>query len=222
MSEVSLYHPDDARFFLNTDETQHRFSNAGNKGGSTARTWTNSSFPRSGERTIESSRHTSGVYTTNLFGETLPPLYIIDSKAKNQENFKVDPRICLGLPEVIGRYGFGKQYNFSSNVAVRGKGGMNSSLWSQFVENVIAPCYPNRSPKVERCPRTNKILKGPVILKTDAGPGRLAKDAESWEFRRRMHEQGVVILLGLPNGTSATQEMDQCYEDLKRECKKST
>ena len=45
---------------------------------------------------------------------------------------------------------------------------------------------------------------GPLILKTDAGPGRLSKDAESWEFREQMHDKGLVILLGLPNGTAAT------------------
>ncbi len=37
-----------------------------------------------------------------------------------------------------------------------------------------------------------------------------------------MHEKGLVIMLGLPNGTSATQDMDQGYKALKQECKKST
>ena len=32
-SEVSLFHEDYAQYFLNIDETQHKFSMAGNKGG---------------------------------------------------------------------------------------------------------------------------------------------------------------------------------------------
>ena len=59
-------------------------------------------------------------------------------------------------------------------------------------------------------------------MKTDAGPGRLSKEASSLDFREYMHNVGYVILLGLPNGTAATQEMDVCYGDLKRESDKST
>ena len=59
-------------------------------------------------------------------------------------------------------------------------------------------------------------------MKTDAGPGRLSKEASSLDFREDMHNVGYVILLGLPNGTAATQEMDVCYGDLKRESDKST
>jgi len=44
----------------------------------------------------------------------------------------------------------------------------------------------------------------------------LATDAENWEFRRRWNEKGLFILLGLPNGTSATQEMDQAYEEYQK------
>ena len=56
----------------------------------------------------------------------------------------------------------------------------------------------------------------------DAGPGRLAKEASCVDFRERMHNLGLVILLGLPNATSATQEMDQGYEEFKRETDKAT
>ena len=86
MSEVSLFHPDDARYFLNTGDTQHQFSSANRKGGLQTNSWGNNSFPRSGERVTESSRHTTGVYTVNLSGEVLPPLYILDTKAKDPQN----------------------------------------------------------------------------------------------------------------------------------------
>jgi len=207
---------------LNTDETHHKLSTASDKGGPTTNSYACASFPRSGERITESSRHTTGVYAVNLAGEVLPPLYIYDSKAKKEENFAVDPEIVERLPKVAGRYGLLKKTEFGSFVSVRRKGSMDTSLWAKFNEEVILPCYPNVAKKVTRCPITHKILSGPLIVKTDAGPGRLAKEAESWEFRERMNEKGVVILLGLPNGTSVNQEMDQGYADLKTECKKST
>ena len=40
----------------------------------------------------------AATYTVNLAGEALPPLYIFDSKCKNDENFSVDLRACDGLP----------------------------------------------------------------------------------------------------------------------------
>jgi len=37
-----------------------------------------------------------------------------------------------------------------------------------------------------------------------------------------MHEKGLIIMMGLPNGTSTTQEINKGYMDYKQECKKST
>ena len=59
-------------------------------------------------------------------------------------------------------------------------------------------------------------------MKTDAGPGRLSKEAESIEFRDEMATMGVHILLSLPNGTAATAEMDQLYSKFKPRCSEST
>ena len=158
----------------------------------------------------------------NLAGEVLPPLYIFDSKAKEEDKFSVDPSIGIGLPEVEGVFGLYEKTCFAPYFAIRRKGSMDTSLWSQFNETVILNCFPRCSNAIVRCPLTNKLLQGPVIIKTDAGPGRLSKEAASWQFRERMHEKGLIIMLGLPNGTSATQEMDQGYTDYKQECKKST
>ena len=219
---MSLYHQDDLRWFLNTDETHHTFSTASKKGGSTTQSYANNSFPFSGEPVIKNSRHTTGVYTTNAAGEVLPPLYIFDSKAQDEKNYKIDLRACDGLPTVTGKYGLDKVQTFHSFVAVRKKGSMDTSLWKAFNKDIILPCYPNIANKVVRCPITKKILKGPVIMKTDAGPGRLSKTLESIDFREEMHKIGYVFLLVLPNATAATQEMDQGYGALKRECDKST
>ena len=175
---------------------------------------------------------------TNTYGEALPPLFILDSKAKFDENYKIDPRVCIGLPEVVGKYGLNDDYfrglrrkngltasedvAFSSSVSVRRKGGMTTSLWRRLIEDVFLPLYPNTSRVVTRCAQTGKMVTGPLIVKTDAGPGRLSKEAESWEFRQRMFEKGVYIMLGLPNATAATQEMDQGYAEFQPAVKRST
>ena len=104
-SEVSLGHDEDARRFINIDETQHKFSNESEKGGTRALRYAASFITRSGDRTVKNGRHTTGVYATNAFGEALPPLYILDSKAKYPKNFQIDPRVCEGLPQVYGKYG---------------------------------------------------------------------------------------------------------------------
>jgi len=49
-------------------------STKGNKGGSKRRRYANNSFPRSGERVVETSSHTTGLYGYTLAGEPLPPL----------------------------------------------------------------------------------------------------------------------------------------------------
>ena len=64
-SEMSLIH-DDVDRFLTMDKTHHLFSTVCAMGGATAGWYTNPSFPQSGERCIDSSFHTTGVYGTTL------------------------------------------------------------------------------------------------------------------------------------------------------------
>jgi len=214
-SEVSLFHDNDSCYFLNTDETQHKFLTARNKGDSTTISYANVLFPRLGECIVESLRHTTGCHTVNLAGEVLPPRYIFDSKAKEEDKFCVDLNIAVGLPEVHGVYGLYETTCYAPYFAVCRKGLMDTSLWSQFNETAILNCYPRCNKTIVRCPLTNKLLQGPVVIKTNAGPGYLAKEAASWEFRERMHDRGLIIMLDLPNGTSVTQDMDQGYTDFK-------
>ena len=188
---MSLYHPDDARWFLNCDETQHKLSNAPNKGGPTTNTWVNNSFPRSGERITESSPHITGMYTVNLAGEPLPPLFIFDTAAKNEENYSVDIDSIEGLPTVTGKYGFDEVKCLSSFVSVRKKGSMDTDLWAEYNETIVMGCYLKMSKEVVRCPLTNKILSGPVVLKTDSGPGRLANVCKRVGSSGRIVTNGV-------------------------------
>ena len=97
---------------------------------------------------------------------------------------------------------------------------MDTGLWHQLIE-VYLLHYNGRISKVPvRDPLTNKLISGPLIIKTDAGPGRLSKELESIEYRARIERLGVYILLSLPNGTSCTAEMDQMYEKFKPACKR--
>ena len=205
------------------DETHHRFSSKGNKGGQTELRYASASFPRIGDRFIENASHTTGVYAFNLRGDPLPPLFILETASTKPANYKVDPRVGKGLPRVCGRYGQDSISHWPSCVAVRRKGSMDTSLWTIYNEDVILPCYKGRiNPTPIRDPTTLKMIKGPLINKTDGGPGRLSNEAQSIEFRGRMATEGMHILLSLPNGTECTAELDQLYSEYKPACKTST
>jgi len=223
MSDISLIHPDDANWFITLDETHHAFSTKGNKGGSTEVRFTNPCFPRSGDRVIENSHHTTGVYGYTLAGEVLPPLYILSTGSKNEANYKFDPAVCRGLPMVTAKYAGDKVKAWPSCIAIRPKGSMDTPLWHDLNKNVFLKCYKGKvSPVPIRDPITKKLIRGPLISKTDAGPGRLATQGGSLDFRSEMAAIGVFILLSLPNGTECTAELDQMYSEFKGECKKST
>ena len=88
---------------------------------------------------------------------------------------------------------------------------MEKALWELVLSGLFLPLYPNNSRSIVRCPITNKILFGSLIIKTDAGPGRLCTEAKSWTFREHLWQARVYIMLGLPNGTAVNQEMDQVF-----------
>ena len=58
----------------------------------------------------------------------------------------------------------------------------------------------------------DKLIKGPVFLKTDSGNGRQTKSKINMQFWHDMYKLGFHVSLGLPNSTQATQEMDDLYE----------
>ena len=222
-SEISLIHPDDVHWFLTMDETHHAFTTKGNKGGSTRIRYANTSFPRTGERVVDNAYHTTGVYGFTLGGEPLPPLYILSTSSVNAENYRLDPRVCEGLPMVSAKYGQDELTTHPSMVAIRKKGSMDTGLWHQLCRDCYMKCYKDRiAPEPVRDPATGKLLKGPLIVKTDAGPGRLSREAESIDFREELARIGVFILLSLPNGTACTAELDQMYTRFKDETKNST
>jgi len=97
---------------------------------------------------------------------------------------------------------------------------MDTGLWHQLLKDVYVPLYERRLfPEPIRDPVT-KLLSGPLIVKMDAGPGRLSKQAISIDFCEKMAQLGVHILLLLPNRTSCTAEMVQLFEKFKPACSK--
>ena len=58
----------------------------------------------------------------------------------------------------------------------------------------------------------DKVIKGPIIIKSDNGGGRQGKSERNMQFRHDMHKMGAYIAPGLPNTTACTQEMDDLYK----------
>ncbi|KAI2493030.1 hypothetical protein MHU86_21504 [Fragilaria crotonensis] len=158
---------------INMDETHHDLSITGDRGGSRAVSYHNPAFQRGAARGIKSARHVTGAYATNVAGEALPPFYIFDSSAKFRENFRVKVEWLEGLPLVTGRYGCPTVVKSSSFYAVCPRGSMDDSLLNNYIETVIVPLYPNMHKTAIFDPVTGKLNQGPVILKVDAGPGRI-------------------------------------------------
>ncbi len=88
--EVTLFHDDDILWFVNANETQHKFSIAGPKGSPQTTQYYNSTFSCAGDHIIKNDCYTTGVYATNPL-EALPPLYTYDTKSNSEFNFQIEP-----------------------------------------------------------------------------------------------------------------------------------
>ncbi len=150
---------------------------------------------------MNSGCHVTGVYATNAEGEALPPFYIFDSTAKSEENFRVKMDWILGLPTIDGRFGCPSKEKYNSFLAVRSRGSLDDELLNQYIKMVILPLYSNLN-KTAIFDEQGRLLQGPVILKVDAGAGRIVLSEIVFAKGEALFEQGLIILLGLPNATS--------------------
>ncbi len=82
------------------------------------------------------------------------------------------------------------------------KGSMDDTLLNDYIEQVIFPLYPNMVKVAEFQQVTGRLLKGPVLLKLDAGPGRIVALEEVILKQAEYFEKGLTIVMGLPNATS--------------------
>jgi hypothetical protein len=211
ISEVDFRSDEVRRRIINMDKTHHDLSIAGDKGGPRALVYKNPSLQRGYKKTVKPGRHVTGVYATNAGGKALPPLYIFDSGAKIEANYRVKLSWLEGLPVITGRFGCPDRTEVTSFYSVQTRGSMDDCLFNDYVERVILPLYPNISKTARFDPNIGKLLCGPVILKVDSGPGRIIANLESISKRAEFLELGLLILMGLPNATSVNQEMDALY-----------
>ncbi len=59
---------------------------------------------------------------------------------------------------------------------------MDASLFPIFIENVILCCYPGLQKKTVCDPMTGHKIKGPLVIKTDNGPGRCLNNPNHIEY----------------------------------------
>jgi hypothetical protein len=209
------FKPDVNRRIINMDETHHNLLITGDKGVSRSVSYHNPKLRRGANRGVKSARHVTGVYATTAAGEALPPFYICDSSAKCDENFRVRVAWLAGLPTISGRFGCPTRVESDSFYAVRPRSSMDKSLLNQYIEAVIVPLYPNMHKTAVFNPITGKLNQGPVILKLNAGPGRIVSSSVILAKREELFERGLIILMGLPNARSVQQEMDALYGAFK-------
>ena len=117
-----------------------------------------------------------------------------------------------------GKWGFGEEHAGDSHVCDRKGGGMEEELFVAVVL-VYKSLYLNSHPTFEW--EGEKVSKRPIFIKTDSGAGRQKEREKSIKFRHDMHQVGMYMGPGLPNTTSATQEMDALYKAFKGMCDRS-
>ncbi len=216
VSEVCFLSDWQRRIINMLDETHHNLAITGDRGGSRAVSYHNPAFQRGAARGVKSGRHVTGVYATNAAGEALPSFYIFNLTDNSELNFRVKMDWLVGLPLIAGRFGCPTQVECDSFFAVRSRGGsMNEDLLNQYIETVIVPLYPNMNKTSIFDARTGRLNQGPVILKLNAGPGRIVSSEIVLAKREALFERGLIIILGLPNATSVQQEMDALYGPFK-------
>ncbi len=196
------------------DETSHEYGTKGDNGGTQSLSYTNDELPHAGHRVGKSSGgHTTGAYGSNPL-EPMPPIFIFSSNVKkDEEKMKVKVEWVKGLPEVTGYWGFSSPETVPSFVAVRPKGSTDAELFEDMVEK-YSSLYPNLAPKC-KCDNDGKLIKGPIFIKSDMGPGRQVKTFENVAFRRKAELRGIHLAPGVLNTTQVTQEMDDFFELFK-------
>ena len=70
---------------VNSDETHHKLSNEGERGGSRANTQTDPDLPRTGRRKVANERHITGLHSTTAAGEVLPSFYFFETSCERPE-----------------------------------------------------------------------------------------------------------------------------------------
>ena len=152
----------------------------------------------------------------------MPPLFIFDSKATNSDNYKLKPAWCKHLPVAKALLGNSVEKEFHSFVYVSSSGSMTDIIFQQYIEKCILDLYSNLGPKWELSPCGEKFIKGPALIKTDMGQGRLVVDRTNIEWRKAMKKKGVIMLGLAPTATVINVDLDNMFGQYKGMCLKSS
>jgi hypothetical protein len=126
------------------DETHHDLSITGHKGGPRALVYNNTNLHQRGyKKTVKQGQHVTGMHATNSAGKVLPPLYIFDSGAKIDSNYRAKLSWLEGLPVIEGRFGCLDRVEVASFYSDWARGSMDDSLFNDYIEQVVLPLFPN-------------------------------------------------------------------------------
>ena len=156
ISEIDFGAEDVKRRFVNMDETHHDLSITSEKGGPRSTMYHNPNYQRGYKPSTKAGRHETGVYATTAAGGILPPMYIFDSSATVDDNFRVKVSWLEGLPKIEGRFGCPTRIESGSFFAVRSSGSMDDTLFNDYVDRIVLPLYPNISKTTRFDPITGK------------------------------------------------------------------
>ena len=67
---------------------------------------------------------------------------------------------------------------------------------------MIVPLYPNMHKTAVFDELTGEFNQGPVVLKLDAGPGRIVLSEQILVKQEALFERGLIIIMGLPTAMS--------------------
>ena len=207
--------PQKLRRIMNSDETHHKLSNEGDRGGPRATTWVSRALGRSGKRKAAASGHATGLYTTTAGRQSGPAMFFFSSDAEKSENYKVQTSWLVGLPRVRYEIPNGQIVVMPSHVIVTPKGGMTGGAFEQWLEACVYPMFPDLAPDWE-CDEEGNVTPGSIVLKIDGGPGRLGKASHGW--RKRAAVRGLYTFPGLQNATSVNQEINDLYGTFQQTC----
>ncbi len=134
-SEVTICHSDNLLKFVNFDETKHQPDTLGPKGGPQVQWYHNLLFFICGDH-VKNDNHITDVYTTYTL-ELLPPLFIVDTKAKSKSNYNFDIEWCFGLHIVVGKYGTGYKMQYPCLYPYLQRDQLTRLLHPLFIKEVI-------------------------------------------------------------------------------------
>ena len=192
---------DQLRNILNFDETCLSLNGSTtNRGGRPEAIIYNPRFPQLRKPTTKSALTTTMITGSNAAGDPIPPHLQFQTKAKTNEQMKLDYDVVENMPLVRGQFGCDEVRLWPVTFGCNEKEGMGNDEFKKYLMNSIVPLYPHARNRAGHC----------VMLKVDSGPGRM-----NLNLLARLRRLGFIMYPCVPNSTHVTQETDQLYGPFK-------